>query len=186
VTQFLQESAEGKMLMSAAKSAGVKLLIWSGLQSVYEGSKRKYRNVGHHEGKAEVTAFARKSGVPLTVLMAGWYATNHSGFPAFTPKKAEDGSYVLGLPISEDTVVPVLDCASDYGLFARRAIESENQTLFGPGTEVVASGEDISFKDMISQLSESMLWLSFRLTQVLIPFDGSSYWQEDHLPAHHR
>jgi len=146
-----REAAEGKMMVDAAKAAGVDLLIWSGLDSVSEISKGKYTTVDHFEGKAEITAYARQSGVPLITAQIGWYGTNHLLFDGYKPTKEADGSYVLALPVGPDTVFPFIDAPHDYGQFVRKAIESPS---FGPGSEILASSEDISIRDMLAQLSQ--------------------------------
>ncbi|KAG9027951.1 hypothetical protein FRB95_007028 [Tulasnella sp. JGI-2019a] len=124
-----RETAEGKMLIDAAKAAGVRLLIWSGLISAVEESKGKYVHVDHLDGKAEVTKYARSTipvGGPTRFLniIAGLYNTNFTT-PLALPRKQADGSFVIGLPAPADSVVPSIDTARDYGLFVRKAIEEE-------------------------------------------------------------
>ncbi|KAJ7026714.1 hypothetical protein C8F04DRAFT_1238473 [Mycena alexandri] len=103
--------------------------------------------------KAEITNYARQSGIDLLVVEAGWYGTNHMhNNVAFIPQKEADGSYALRLPVKADTVLPVIDVVRDYGLFVREGIESP---AFGAGTEVLASGEDISLGQMMSHLSQN-------------------------------
>ncbi|KAJ7686597.1 NAD(P)-binding protein [Mycena olivaceomarginata] len=152
------EAAEGKMMVEAAKAAGVKLFIWSALESVSEVSKGKYIHVDHFDGKGEITAYARASGIPLLIVQAGWYMTNFLFFDAMAATKEADGSYTLGLPVSADAVVPVLDTLHDYGLFVREGIESP---AFGPGTEVLASSEDLTLGELTAQLAQTMDLMMF-------------------------
>lgn len=167
-------------MVDAAKAAGVSLLVWSGLDSVSEISKGKYLHVDHFDGKADITAYARLSGVPLVIAQIGWYGTNHILIDGYIPTKEADGSYVLALPIGEDAVLPIIDATHDYGLFVRAAIESP---ALGPGTEILASGEDISIRDMLAQLSQSALSSHrFFLLTVLC----HSYREESCLQAHQR
>ncbi|KAJ7778417.1 NAD(P)-binding protein [Mycena metata] len=133
-----REVAEGKMLVAAAKAAEVELVVWSGVESVVEVSQGKYTHI---------TAYARKSGVQLLIVQAAVYASNYHS--AFALKKEADGTYTLGLPVGPSTVVPIIDVVHDYGLFVREGIESPE---FGAGTEVLASGEDISVAEMAAQL----------------------------------
>ncbi|KAJ7353404.1 NAD(P)-binding protein [Mycena albidolilacea] len=132
-----REAAEGRMMVDAAKAAGVKLFIWSALESVSEVSKGKYIHVDHFDGKGEITAYAHASGIPLLIVQAGWYMTNFLFFDAMAATKEADGSYTLGLPVSADTVVP--------------GIESP---VFGPGTEVLASSEDFTLGELTAQLAQ--------------------------------
>ncbi|KAJ7938301.1 NAD(P)-binding protein [Mycena leptocephala] len=103
------EAAEGKMMVDAAKAADVKLLVWSALEPCAEVSKGKYIHIDHFDGKGEITAYARLSGVPLLIVHAGWYMTNHMLFNGFIPTKEPDGSYALALSVGPDTVMPVID-----------------------------------------------------------------------------
>jgi len=144
-----REISEGKMLVDVAKAAGVKLLIWSGLESLSALSGGKYSRVGFFDAKSEVTEYAKNAGVPLSVVEAGYYATNIFEAP-YALKKQSDGSYVFGMPIPATTQVPIIDVAHDYGLYVRAAIE--NPTL-GPGSEVL-SGKLISFGELVAKLSE--------------------------------
>ncbi|KAJ6561541.1 NAD(P)-binding protein [Mycena vulgaris] len=144
-----REISEGKMLVDITKAIGVKLLIWSALESLSALSGGKFSRVAFFDGKSEITEYAKQAGVPLAVVEAGYYATNL--FEAsYALKKQPDGSYVFGLPVPASTVVPVIDVAHDYGLYVRAAIE---HPALGAGSEV-QSGTLISFGEMIAKLSE--------------------------------
>ncbi|KAJ7126446.1 NAD(P)-binding protein [Mycena crocata] len=145
-----REISEGRMLIDIAKAVGVKLLIWSGLESLSVLSGGQYPRVGFFDSKSEITGYARQSGVPLAVVEAGYYATNV--FEAsYALRKQPDGSYVFGLPVPATTEVPVIDVAHDYGLYVRAAIEN---SALGAGAEVL-SGKLISFGEMVSKFSVS-------------------------------
>lgn len=137
------------MLVDTAKALGVKHLIWSGLESLSALSGGKYSRVGFFDAKSEVTEYAKSSGVPLSVVEAGYYASNIFEAP-YALKKQPDGSYVFGLPIPATTQIPIIDVAHDYGLYVRATIENP---ALGPGSEVL-SGKPISFGDIVAKLSE--------------------------------
>ncbi|KAJ7074463.1 NAD(P)-binding protein [Mycena amicta] len=145
-----REVAEGKMLIDAAKSAGVGLFIWSSLESIVKVTNGKYPNVPHFNGKGEIAEYGRGSGIPFIIVQAGWYATNFSKLQGIKPKLV-DGQYVLGLPVGPQTLLPVIDTAHDFGLFVREAIESPE---FGPGSEILTSGEMITVGDLVTQLAQ--------------------------------
>jgi len=123
-TDKQREIDDGILMINAAKAAKVELFIWSGLMSVTEASGGKYTHVDHFDGKAAITAYGRQSGVPFVDVQAGMYASNFTG--ALAPRKQADGSYAIALPFGPETVVPVIDMVSDYGLFVRQAIESQS------------------------------------------------------------
>ena len=175
----MQEIDDGILMINAAKAAKVDLLIWSGLMSVTEASGGKYTRVDHFDGKAAITAYGRQSGVPFVDVQAGMYASNFTG--ALAPQKQADGSYAFALPFGPETLLPLIDMASDYGLFVRQAIESP---AFGAGSEILTCGELIPVADVFKQLSESMLKAAYPnfcpspLTTMLF-----SYWQECCFPS---
>ncbi|KAJ6589167.1 NAD(P)-binding protein [Mycena capillaripes] len=146
-----REIAEGKMLIDAAKAAGVGLFIWSSLESIIKVTNGKYPNVHHFNGKGEIAEYGRRSGIPFVIVQAGWYASNFAKIVGMKPKRVEGGSYVLALPVGPKTLLPVIDTAYDYGLFVQEAIESPE---FDAGSEILTAGEYITVGDMISQLAE--------------------------------
>ncbi|KAF8214034.1 NAD(P)-binding protein [Mycena galopus ATCC 62051] len=133
-----REISEGKMLVDTAKAVGVKLLIYG-----------RHPEVGFFDAKEEVTEYAKNSGVPLSVVEAGYYASNIFEAP-YALKKQPDGNYIFGMPVAATTQVPLIDVAYDYGIYVRAAIENP---ALGPGSEVL-SGKLISFGEIIATLSE--------------------------------
>jgi uncharacterized protein YbjT (DUF2867 family) len=174
-----QEIDQGIMLVKTAKAVGVDLLVWSGIESVTKISGGKYTLADHFDSKAEVTEFARNSGVPFVNVEAGFYANNFA--LGFKPVKQADGSYVVTVPFNRDAPVPVIDAVHDFGLFVREAIESP---AFGAGTEIFTYGELISFNDAISQLAESM-WTVFRFSVLDLTDTRHSHWEENQLRSNH-
>ncbi|KAJ7167659.1 NmrA-domain-containing protein [Mycena filopes] len=144
-----REINEGKMLVDTAKNVGVKLFIWSALESLSARSGGKYSRVGFFDAKGEITEYAKKSGIPLSVVEAGFYATNIFE-TSYALKKQPDGSYLFGLPVPASTQVPLIDVAHDYGIYVRAAIENP---ALGAGSEV-RSGIMTSFGEMVERLSE--------------------------------
>ncbi|KAK4704282.1 hypothetical protein P7C70_g1927, partial [Phenoliferia sp. Uapishka_3] len=144
-----KEINQGKLLVNSAKEAGVKLFVWSGLEPVSKISKGKYTKVKHFDTKAEIANYAKSSGVPTVVVEAAYYMSNL--MTMMVPRKQEDGSYVLALPISSSAKVPMLDVATDYGAYVVEAVESPS---FGAGSEVLAASEYIAFDEVVKILTE--------------------------------
>ncbi|KAI5477612.1 hypothetical protein MNV49_006099 [Pseudohyphozyma bogoriensis] len=145
-----KEFEAGKILVDAAKAAGVKLFVLSGFESPANISGGKHSNVPQMEGKASITTYAKSSGIPLAVVSPGTYL---SGFVTqMVPRKhTEDGPYVLALPAAPSTLLPVLDTERDYGAYVVEAVEVPG---FGAGSEVLAASEYISLEDIATQWSE--------------------------------
>jgi hypothetical protein len=150
VSKLSQEISEGKLLIDAAKAAGVKGIVWSGLVSVNKISGGKHPYVCHFDGKAVVSEYGRASGVPFVDVQAGFYATNFLANPTMLGKQP-DGTYAIAWAIRPTTVLPIIDIEHDYGLYVQRALE---QPVFPDGEEVYTTSEDITVEDMARQLSE--------------------------------
>ncbi|KAJ7110725.1 NAD(P)-binding protein [Mycena crocata] len=155
VTNFWQhfdmkrEIAEGKLFIDAAKSGGVSRIVWSGLPSITSLSGGKYVHVYHFDGKAVITEYGRKCGVPFVDVQAGFYGTNLLDNPSMLVKQ-NDGSFAIPLPLKSTTVLPFIDAGHDYGLFVRQVLEVP---VFPNGSEFTAYGENISLQEMALQLS---------------------------------
>ncbi|KAJ7621248.1 NAD(P)-binding protein [Roridomyces roridus] len=145
-----KETAEGKLLVDAAKAGGVKGIVWSGLPRVSEITSGKFTNVDHYESKALVTAYGRGSGVPFVDVQTGFYNSNFL-IPLMGPMKQPDGSYAVSWPVKPTTRLPFIDIVRDYGLFVRRVLETD---VFPDGEVVVTYGEVLSLAELAKQFSE--------------------------------
>ncbi|KAJ7663503.1 NAD(P)-binding protein [Mycena rosella] len=138
-----RETAEGKLLIDAAKAGGVSRIVWSGIQSVTEASGGKYTCVYHWDSKAAISEYGRSSG-------CGFYGSNFLGMNAIMLAKQGDGSFAIRWPTKPSTVLPFIDTVYDYGLFVRQVLE---QPVFPDGSEVRTSNENITVEDVALQLS---------------------------------
>lgn len=143
-----QETAEGKLLVDAAKAANVKLLIWSGLPDVTGLTGGKYKNVFLCDDKAEVTRYAKSIGIPFVSVEAGGYMQNY--LDRTRPRKEADGSFVIYSAAVPDVRLPLIDTNGDYGLFVRKAIEQPAES----GTVIHAFSEQRSHNEIVETLSK--------------------------------
>src|SRR5437868_14871610 len=100
-----KEKTQAKNIADAAKSAGVKHVIWSTLEDTRKLMKpddkrmpmlqEKYR-VPHFDAKAEANAFF--AGLPVTYLVTSFYWDNFYMF-GLAPKKGADGKYAWAYPM---------------------------------------------------------------------------------------
>lgn len=117
-----REVAEGKLMVDAAKAVGVKLFVWSGLESFSAATNGRFSRVVHFDSKAEITQYAF-SQLPTVEVQAGFYMTNLATI--FPPRKLDDGSFVWDHPLAgSQKRLPYIDIERDYGLFVRYAIET--------------------------------------------------------------
>lgn len=146
----LQEVAEGKLQIDAAKAAGVKGVVWSGLASVSKLSGGKYTHVYSFDSKALVTEYGRQAGVPFVEVRCGPYASAFSR-PPFAPMRKSEGVYTLAWPLKADSKINIVDTAEDYGLFVRHVLELET---FPDGDEFLAYSEVITPTEIAEQWSK--------------------------------
>ncbi|KLO10536.1 NAD(P)-binding protein [Schizopora paradoxa] len=149
-----KEYAEAVLQIDAAKAAGVKTLVWSGMPHISNISGGK-QSVAHFENKANVTTYARSlGGLKVIDVQPGTFFSNFLRHNA--PRKLEDGSFVLTMAANPDTKLPVIDIDADYGKYVISALEngSVDTVLAAPEyitpTQVVeafakASGKNVSF-----------------------------------------
>ncbi|KAJ7681844.1 NAD(P)-binding protein [Mycena polygramma] len=144
-----RETNEGRLLVDAAKAAGVSRIVWSGLPFTSKLTSGRYVNIHHFDSKALVTEYARTAGIPVVDIQAGFYTSNFLNNPIFLTKQ-EDGSFATAWHIKGETVIPLLDAESDYGLFVREVLE---RPVFPDGAEILAYSEKISLGDIAKQLA---------------------------------
>ncbi|KZP07180.1 NAD(P)-binding protein [Athelia psychrophila] len=91
------EIIQGKLLIDAAKDAGVKFFVWSSLPNGTEVSKGKYTGVAQFDGKVEVEEYLKASGLPAATACTGWFVENILKVPGMFAQGA-DGAYELAIP----------------------------------------------------------------------------------------
>jgi uncharacterized protein YbjT (DUF2867 family) len=109
------ELVHGKNVANAAKETGVQHLIFSSLLNVTKTSGGKLTHVPHFDHKAEVEQYIRSIGVPSTFVLPGYFMTNYTVLGML--RKGDDGVYNLAYPVGKDAQFPLIDIASDMGMF---------------------------------------------------------------------
>ena len=84
-----REIRQGKFVADACKKAGVKHVVFSGLESVTDAIGK---SCPHFDGKAEVEKYMDSIGLPNTSVRYAFYCENFVS-PAFGFQKQPDGSY---------------------------------------------------------------------------------------------
>lgn len=114
------EVSQGKAIVDAA-AATVETLDRFVLSTCSEA--RKWSNgenkwVLHFDAKAEAVKYLKSTYPELwaktSLLQLGYYATNWRSFVG-TPKKQDDGSFKVSIPIDGDKKIPIVDPAADTG-----------------------------------------------------------------------
>lgn len=110
-----------------------------------------------------ITAYANELDVPLLIVSPGCYMSNFAS-PYFNmaPRKLDDGSVVLSLPVPGSTVVSLLDTEADYGAYVREALEAP-QFDGKAGQEVLASSDEKTLEQMVQEFNEGVFFIATRL-----------------------
>jgi uncharacterized protein YbjT (DUF2867 family) len=165
-----KEKAQAKNMAVAAKTAGVKHVIWSTLEDtrtlMAPDDKRmpflqeKYR-VPHFDAKAEADAFF--AGLPVTYLVTSFYWDNLYTF-GLGPKKAEDGSYNWVFPMGDKRLAGI--AAEDIGRVAYGIFKAGPKYI---GKTVGIAGEFLRLERMALMLSKA---LGIRVNYVAVEPDA--------------
>lgn len=154
-----KEREEARIFANAAKTAGLKHVIWSTLEDTRNwvplsdnsmptlmGSYK----VPHFDAKGESDKFFLEAGVPVTFLRASFYWDNLIYFGS-GPKKGPDGKYYITFPLDDKKMAGIAaedigKCA--YGIF-RKGPELAGKTIG-------IAGEHLSGQEMAEALSKAL------------------------------
>jgi uncharacterized protein YbjT (DUF2867 family) len=152
-----KEMAEVQTMATAAKSAGLKHVIWSTLEDTRKWSPLsdpriptlhgKYK-VPHFDGKGESNHFFIDAGVPTTILVTSFYWDNFVSF-GMGPRKGPDGKLAITLPM-DDKRLPGI-AAEDIGKCAYGIFKRGNEFI---GKTVGIAGEHLTGAQMAAGFSE--------------------------------
>ena len=154
-----RELAQARAMAQAAKTTGLKHVIWSTL----EDSRRfvplddtrmptlmgKYK-VPHFDAKGEANAYFTELGVPTTFLYTSFYWDNLIHF-GMGPKKAPDGTLAFVLPMGEKKLPGI--AAEDIGRCALGVFSRGAEFI---GEDVGIAGEHLTGAQMAEQLSRAL------------------------------
>jgi uncharacterized protein YbjT (DUF2867 family) len=152
-----KEKAQAKNMADAARTAGIKHVIWSTLEDTRKLMaandtrmpmlQEKYR-VPHFDAKAEANAYF--AGLPVTYLVTSFYWDNLYAF-GMGPKKGDDGVYRWAFPMGNRRLagIAVEDIGkATYGIF------KAGQRYLNRTVGIV--GENLTFDEMSEKLSKGL------------------------------
>lgn len=144
-----KEVFQGKLVADAAKSLGLKHVVYSGLENVWRLTGGKLE-VPHFDGKGEVEEYFWSIGVPMTSVRIAAYFENFLG--PWKPVKASDGDYyTLALPMGD---VPMYGISvADVGVAVCSIFNSPEEFI---GKAVGLSAEALTIQQYADILSKSM------------------------------
>jgi uncharacterized protein YbjT (DUF2867 family) len=152
-----KEMAEAKAMAEAAKTAGLRHVIWSTLEDTRKWvplndnrmpTLQGQYKVPHFDAKGASDHFFTDAGVPTTFLLTSFYWDNFIYF-GMGPKKGPDGKLAITLP-SGDKKLPGI-AAEDIGKCAYGIFKKGPEFI---GKTVGISGEQLTGAQMASIFSE--------------------------------
>jgi uncharacterized protein YbjT (DUF2867 family) len=152
-----KEKTQAKNMAEAARTAGLKHVIWSTLEDTRKlmapGDTRmpmlqeKYR-VPHFDAKDEANAFF--AGLPVTYLMTSFYWDNLYAF-GLAPKKGDDGVYGWAFPMGSKRLAGI--AVEDIGKAAYGIFKAGPKYI---GRTVGIVGENLTLDQMSEKLSKGL------------------------------
>ena len=154
-----KELAQARNLARAARSAGVRHVIWSTLEDTRRQvpltdprmpTLQGQYKVPHFDAKGSADAFFLEEGVPTTFLLTSFYWDNLIHF-GMGPKPGEDGNYNFVLPMA-DRKLPGI-AAEDIGRCAYGIFKRGGDLI---GRTVGIAGEHLTGAQMAASLSGAL------------------------------
>jgi uncharacterized protein YbjT (DUF2867 family) len=154
-----KEKAEVRSMAKAAKSAGLKHVIWSTLEDTRQwvplADARMPTLMGeykvpHFDAKGESNKVFIELGVPTTFLYTSFYWDNLIHF-GMGPKKGPDGKLAFTLPMADKKLPGI--AAEDIGKCAYGIFKREPEFI---GKSVGIAGEHLTGKQMADALSVAL------------------------------
>lgn len=154
-----KEKAEAKSYAEAARTKGLKHVVWSTLEDTRRWVPlddnrmptlmEKYK-VPHFDAKGESDKYFRELNVPTTFLRASFYWDNFIFFGS-GPKKGPNGKLYLTLPLDNSKMAGI--AAEDIGKAAYGIFQRPEKTI---GKTVGVAGEHLTGEEMANALSRAL------------------------------
>jgi uncharacterized protein YbjT (DUF2867 family) len=154
-----KEKAEVQSYAQAAKTKGLKHVIWSTLEDTRRWVPlndnrmptlmEKYK-VPHFDAKGESDKYFRELNVPVTFLRASFYWDNFIFFGS-GPKKGPDGKLYLTLPLDNSKMAGI--AAEDIGKAAYGIFQRPEKMI---GKTIGVAGEHLTGEEMANALSRAL------------------------------
>ena len=153
------EQSEAANMARAAKSAGLRHVIWSTFEDTRKSIPldddrmpilgEKYK-VPHFDGKAEADHFFTDAGVPTTFLLTSAYWENFIYF-GWGPQRGEDGTLRVTFPMGDKKLPSI--AAEDIGKFAYGIFERGDEFI---GKTVGVAGEHLTGAEIAAAFAKAL------------------------------
>ncbi|MGI9578398.1 MAG: NmrA/HSCARG family protein [Microthrixaceae bacterium] len=145
----VDEVAQGRAIIEAAREAGVTHFVWSTLPDVESISDGEF-DVPHFTNKAKVEDFASAAGFEsVTFTAPPFYYQNLLG-PMYVAAPGPDGTPTWSQPMSPDSRTIHMGDINEYGNLVAGAFEQPSTA--GQGQHLSFAGDLLSWNDIIDTL----------------------------------
>ncbi|KAK3602151.1 hypothetical protein CHS0354_036893 [Potamilus streckersoni] len=165
-----REIQQGKNVADACKEAGIKHLVFSGLENT-QGSGAA-GPVYHFDGKAKIEEYIEEIGVSYTSTRTTSYNENFLTF--FLPRKTAENKYVLSLPMGNKLLY--LMAVNDVGHWV---VEILKDPLKYKGKKLHLAGDKLTLDQVCAILSKHLKPKQFEYVPITVedfaklPFPGA-------------
>ncbi|KAK3602148.1 hypothetical protein CHS0354_036890 [Potamilus streckersoni] len=173
VTNFLEhfdmnrEIQQGKNVADACKAAGIKHLVFSGLDNT-EGSGAA-GPVHHFDGKAKIEDYIEQIGIPYTSTRVSFYNENFLNFNQ--PRKTGENKYAISLPMGDKPLYMMT--VSDVGPWV---VEILKDPLKYKGKKLHLAGDKLTLDQVCATLSKHLKPKQFEYVPIAVEdFAKSSF-----------
>ncbi|KAL4994228.1 hypothetical protein BDV10DRAFT_9164 [Aspergillus recurvatus] len=191
------ELEHGRAMADAAVASGVSCIIYSTLPHAGNISSGRLKHMGHFDGKAEVEAYIRTLPIRSAFVAPGCFMSNfhESMAPHPNPHSAKEGVYMLAMPVSPGTRLPLIDAYGDLGKWVAAILEDFDAyegkilacaTKLYTLTEAVEIMSQQSGKEVVYQQVPVDVWKGFlpplmadHVAEMLQYFYEYGYYGED-------
>ncbi|ORZ27936.1 NmrA family transcriptional regulator [Lobosporangium transversale] len=148
---YVKEYLQGKNLADAVVAAGAQYFIYGTVRHAGEVSGGKHSAVHAFDVKADIEKYIRTLPIKSAFFTPSVYMQDFHNF-FFTPKRQEDGTYVIFQVVKPDSVFEFFDPASDTGKFVGAILAEPDKFA---GKTLCAVSTFCSFSDVAEMISKS-------------------------------
>lgn len=145
----VDEVAQGRVIVEAAKQAGVEHFIWSTLPNVEAISNGAF-DVAHFTNKAKVDAIVEAAGFEFVTFTQPPYYYQNLTSSMYATAPGPDGTPTWSQPMNHDARVIHMGDISEYGNLVAGAFELP--TTAGQGQRLSFAGDLLSWDDIVETL----------------------------------
>lgn len=141
-----------KTIADIAVEQDAEYIIFSTLPSVHEISGGKYTKVTPFDTKARAEQYIRSLPIRSAFCSLGSFMENFQSQTFLAPRKADDGTWVVALPVASDIQWPLINAVRDTGKFVGAILAKPGEY---DGKTFCAATKLYSLEEMIAIMSKA-------------------------------